>query len=400
MPGASRRKPRRCGAFVIHPLRCRRGRRWARPASNRSAFALLFYAAAKAGGGLLLRRTLQSGSWRHSGSLEREVRRSTFGTREDVSISRLALSLVLPAAALVVASGALGGGISDDACPNVAGEHTNTCPAGTIGRSYYVRFRENDGSGCGPGRQTFHLDSGTLPPGLALASDGALSGTPVQPGRFRFYVQMREPQDDPATCAGKRTEKQFTLSVRTPPWIVSVPSTSPRSEVGVPFRMSLRARGGTGVFAWSLVHGRLPAGVSLRASGSIVGTPRTAGTHGFTARARDTEARLVIWSGTIGVAARLLIRTEFLRPARVGRFYRADLTAAGGVAPKVWKLTRGRLPRGIRLAPALGRLIGIPREAGRHRVTVEVSDGLGVKSTATFTIDVGPLRTPSSDRPA
>jgi len=292
---------------------------------------------------------------------------------------------------LVVASDAPGGGISDEPCPNVAGEHTNTCPAGTVGTPYYLRFRENDGTGCGPGRQTFHLDSGALPPGLALASDGTVNGTPVQPGRFQFYVQMREPQDDPATCAGKRTEKQFTLRIRKPPWIVSVPRTPPRSEVGVPLRMNLRARGGTGIFAWSLVHGRLPAGMSLRASGSIVGIPRTAGTYGFTARARDTEARLVTWTGTIDIAARLLVRAELLRPARVGRYYRADLTAAGGVGPQVWKLRRGRLPRGIRLAPALGRLIGTPREAGRYRVALQVSDGLGVRSTAMFTVVVGPL---------
>jgi hypothetical protein len=316
--------------------------------------------------------------------------RNKFGTREDVSIGRLAPSLVLTAAALVLAAGALGGGISDQPCPNVAGEHTNTCPAATVGTPYYVKFRENEGSGCGPGRQTFHLDSGLLPPGLTLAPDGALSGTPVQPGRFQFYVQMREPQHDPATCAGKRTEKQFTLSVRTPPRIVPVPSKPPRSEVGVPFRMSLRARGGTGIFAWSLDHGRMPAGVRLRATGSVVGTPRTAGTHVFTVRARDTEARVVTWSGTVGVAARLLARTERLPPARAGRFYRADLTASGGVAPRVWKLERGRLPRGIRLAPALGRLVGIPRDAGRYRVTVEVRDGLGVASRASFTIEVAP----------
>lgn len=318
------------------------------------------------------------------------VRRRTLGTGEGVWISRLALSLVLAAAALVVAASALGGGISDEPCPNVAGEHTNTCPAGTVGAPYHVRFRENEGSGCGPGRQTFHLDSGTVPPGLTLAPDGALTGTPVRPGRFQFYVQMREPDYDPATCAGKRTEKQFTLTVRTPARIVAVPSTPPRSEVGVAFRMRLRARGGTGVFAWSLDRGRMPAGVRLRATGSIVGTPRTAGTHAFTVRARDTEARVVTWSGTVGVAARLLARTERLPPARAGRFYSADLTASGGVAPRVWKLERGRLPRGIRLAPALGRLVGIPREAGRYRVTVEVRDGLGVASRATFGIDVAP----------
>jgi hypothetical protein len=312
-----------------------------------------------------------------------------------VSISRLALIPVL-AAALVVASDAPAGGISDEPCPNARGENTNTCPPGTVGTPYSIRFVEREGSGCGPGRQTFHLDSGVVPPGLALASDGALSGTPVQPGLFQFYVQMREPQNDPATCAGKRTEKQFTLRVRNPASIVAVPPTPPSSEVGVRFEMNLRARGGTGIFAWSLVHGPLPAGVRLRASGSIVGTPRKAGTYAITVRARDTEARVVTRTGTIRVAERLLVRTELLRKARVGRLYRADLTAAGGVTPKAWKVTRGRLPRGIRLAPALGRLVGTPREAGRHRFTVQVRDGLGVRSTVMLALDVG--SPPSSSR--
>ena len=63
---------------------------------------------------------------------------------------------------------------------------------------YSIRFVESDGSGCGPGRQTFHLDSGRLPPGLTLAQDGTLNGTAMQAGSFQFYVEMREPQDDPS----------------------------------------------------------------------------------------------------------------------------------------------------------------------------------------------------------
>ena len=61
-------------------------------------------------------------------------------------------------------------------------------------------------------------------------------------------------------------------------------------------------------------------------------------------------------------------------------------TTAGGVAPTVWKLTRGRLPSGIRLAPTLGRFTGTPSEAGTHVVAVEASDGLNAKSTSTYAI--------------
>jgi hypothetical protein len=304
-----------------------------------------------------------------------------------VIVKQLAFALVL-VAVLAVTSDAPAGGISDETCPNVSGEHTNTCPAGTVGMPYSIRFTENSGSGCGPGRQTFHLDSGELPPGLTLAPDGNLSGTSFQPGSFKFYVEMREPEDDPANCAGKRTQKQFTLKVRRQPWIVSTPAVTPRSEVGAPFRMTLRARGGSGIFAWTLGAGQLPAGLRLGADGSIVGTPRTSGTYRFAARARDTEARSVRWEMKLTVAPRLRIPTQRLPAGRIGRAYRADLTAVGGVAQTVWLLKRGRLPRGIRLASAPGRLTGTPNQAGAHVVTLEVRDGLGVKSAMTFRIVV------------
>jgi Putative Ig domain len=300
-----------------------------------------------------------------------------------------ALGLV---AALGVVADAPGGGISDETCPNVAGENTNTCPPGTLGAPYAIRFVEREGSGCGPGRQTFHLDSGILPPGLTLELDGRLSGTPNQPGRFQFYVQMREPDNDPEHCAGKRTEKQFTLRVRPQPFLVPASTLPPPSEVGVPFRMKLRARGGTGVFAWRLVGGRLPAGLRLHDDGSLGGTPRRAGTDKLEVRARDTEARTVTWPGTLVVAPRLFIRTRRLTTAVVGRAYSATLRADGGVAPRAWRLTRGPLPRGLHLVPAVGGLVGVPRTAGTYRVTFEVRDGLEVKSSRTIIVVVAPER--------
>ena len=90
-------------------------------------------------------------------------------------VGRIALAIAI-VAALAGASGAQAGGIADEPCPNARGEHTNTYPSGTVGAPYSLRFVESEGSGCGPGRQTFHLDSGLLPPGLILAPDGRLEG--------------------------------------------------------------------------------------------------------------------------------------------------------------------------------------------------------------------------------
>ena len=297
----------------------------------------------------------------------------------------LAVSLV---AVLTLAPAAPAGGISDDACPNVAGENTNTCPAGTVGVPYSIRFTERQGSGCGPGRQTFHFDSGILPPGLDLALDGTLSGTSFQPGTFKFYVEMREPTNDPAHCAGKETQKEFTLKIRRQPWIASFPAVTPRSEVGVPFHMALRARGGSGIFVWSLASGRLPDGLELSADGIVEGTPRSNGTSHFTVRARDTEGRTVGWKVQLAVAPRIRVHSRQLPRAQTGRSYRADLVSVGGAGPTTWKLTRGRLPGGLRLESARGRLTGSPTEAGTHVFTVEVRDWLKVTASRAFRIVV------------
>jgi large repetitive protein len=293
---------------------------------------------------------------------------------------------------LTLAPEAPAGGISDEQCPNISGENTNTCPAGTVGVRYAIRFTEREGSGCGPGRQTFHFDSGILPPGLTLALDGTLSGTSFQPGTFKFYVEMREPTNDPAHCAGKETQKQFTLKIRRQPWIVFVPAVTPRSEVGVPFRTALRARGGSGRFAWSLASGRLPEGLKLFADGSIEGTPRSNGTYRFTARAKDTECRAVAWKVELAVASRLRVHSRQLPRAQTGRRYHTDLVSLGGVGPTTWTVTRGRLPRGLRLESARGRLAGLPTQAGTYIFAVEVKDGLRVTGSRAFRIVVAKPR--------
>lgn len=310
-----------------------------------------------------------------------------------MTIARSAFfTVALVVVVLAVAPDAPAGGISDETCPNIAGEHTNTCPAGTVGVPYSIKFRENEGSGCGPGRQTFQLDSGILPPGMTLTADGTLSGTSFQPGSFKFYVQMREPSDDPATCAGNRTEKQFTLNIRQQPWIPSGPTVTPRSEVGVPFRLALRARGGSGIFAWTLTSPRLPEGLKLFPTGTIQGTPRSHGTSRFTVQAKDTEGRAVDQTVELAIAPRLRVQTRQLPGARTGRRYRAALTSVGGVGPTTWRLTRGRLPRGTRLASVRGCLTGSPSEAGIHIFTLEVRDRLRVTSYREFRIVVAEVR--------
>ena len=317
---------------------------------------------------------------------------------EYVGIRRL-VSIFVLVASLALAATAPGGGISDEPCLNIAGENTNTCPAGVIGAPYLLKFVEREGSGCGPGRQTFHLDSGELPPRLAVASDGTLSGVPTQAGTFQFYVEMREPQDDPVHCAGKRTQKQFTLTICSRLGIVPTPALPPRAEVRAPFRMTLSWCDGLGALTWAAA-GALPTGVTLRADGTITGVPRDAGRYRFTATAKDVRGRVSRYAGTISVARRLRIRTRQLPQATAGRKYRATLAVIGGAGLMSWTISHGRLPRGVRLDEKTGVLSGVPEKAGTHRFTVEVDDVLEVEARSSFAFVVRgvPTKRPARGR--
>jgi hypothetical protein len=85
-------------------------------------------------------------------------------------------------------------------------------PNGTVGTPYDVALSASGGLGA---PYEFSLVSGdNLPPGLSLASDGTISGTPTTPGTFPFTVSV----DDP-------TLKDYTIVI-TAPATSSVPPSS------------------------------------------------------------------------------------------------------------------------------------------------------------------------------
>jgi hypothetical protein len=226
---------------------------------------------------------------------------------------------------------------------------------------------------------TWSISAGTLPPGLALGTDGVISGTPTTVGSYTFTVLgVLDPR--------RQDTKALTIEVRAPVTITAPPV--PRSEVRVPFELPLTAAGGTEQYTWSLSSGALPQGVALGTDGVISGTPSVAGTFRFTATATDTESRAASYTGAVIVAPRLTIATRLLKWGKVGRLYRQKMVATGGVIPKTWKITRGPLPKGVRFDRRLGILSGTPAKPGRYRLTFEIVDALEVKSTKTLRLFV------------
>ena len=116
----------------------------------------------------------------------------------------------------------------------------------------------------------------------ALVSDQA--GTPVAPDGLALFQHLR-------ALAGSGSGSGGGLAVAT--------ASLPAGTVGARYTARLSATGGTGPARWSVVSGRLPLGLHLRArSGTISGRPRAEGRAAFTVEVRvkvKAEHEPVVW---------------------------------------------------------------------------------------------------------
>jgi hypothetical protein len=126
------------------------------------------------------------------------------------------------------------------------------------------------------------LESGSLPPGLALDARGQISGTPGAGGTASFSVRVT----DSSTPAQGATRALSLAVVTDRPLEVVTRSLAP-AHVGVPYAERLEARGGTGSYTWSLVGGALPAGLMLQPDGRVTGEAGLLGRYDFTVEVRD-----------------------------------------------------------------------------------------------------------------
>jgi hypothetical protein len=89
------------------------------------------------------------------------------------------------------------------------------------------------------------------------------------------------------TVSDGRLSSTATVTVQVTGNTVSVTTTSlGQAKVGKRYAQDLQAAGGTTPYAWSVISGSLPPGVSL-AGGRLSGTPTAAGTYTFTVQVTD-----------------------------------------------------------------------------------------------------------------
>ena len=230
----------------------------------------------------------------------------------------------------------------------------------------------------------YSISSGSLPSALVIsATTGAITGTPAAATALTSYsfviaVSDSNGQATSTTCSGT-----VASALATP----TCPSTT-SYEVGSPFNFTLSAPGGLSPLAYSVGYPyTLPSGLSIApTTGSITGTPVTAGAVSFKITVVDSAGVLKNSSVCAGtVAQTLAIPTCPVKSFEVGLAVSASQGTMNGVTPYAYSISSGSLPSTLVISATTGAITGTPAAATSltsYSFRITVRDALGVTQTS------------------
>jgi hypothetical protein len=165
----------------------------------------------------------------------------------------------------------------------------------------------------------------------------------------------------------------------------------PEATVGVAYSRTLTAVGGRPDFSWFIESGSLPPGLSLAQTGSISGTPSTAGTFNFVVKVTDANSAssTKAFPLTVKSAAPLTITLNQLPRGSVGTPYSQNIGASGGQTPYTWSIQSGNLPDGLTLNQG-GIISGTPERAVTTSFVLRLTDAINASVTSTLSLTINP----------
>lgn len=254
-------------------------------------------------------------------------------------------------------------------CPNIAIDPVSA-PDGTVGVLYKASFSSAGGT------LPVSLAIDSVPPGLTFV-DGDLTGIPTRAGAFDFTITAT----DANRCTGSRLYR-ITICPA-----ITIMGVAPAGTVGVGYKTSFSANGGTTPYSYS-ISGSIPPGLTF-AGGDLTGTPTTAGTYTFTVLAVD--AGKCSGSGTFTLVISepacpaISITPASVPTATVGTGYKIAFSASGGSGPYSY-LVAGDVPPGLTFSA--GEVLGTPTTPGTFTFTITATDVKACSGSARYSLVV------------
>ncbi|MDP9113895.1 MAG: Ig domain-containing protein [Acidobacteriota bacterium] len=172
---------------------------------------------------------------------------------------------------------------------------------------------------CSGGTGSFIQDIG-FPFTVVAFSGSGLSGwncvSPLAP----VSVTQSNPSDwkETRTTLGNLTVtgmSNLSFTTTTPDGLsISTSPTLPPGAAGTFYSQTLKAAGGSPPYAWALVSGALPPGLSFSSAGTITGTPTSSGTLSFTLQVTDSASTTVSQAFSLAIGNSLTFSSAFRIP--------------------------------------------------------------------------------------
>jgi hypothetical protein len=224
-------------------------------------------------------------------------------------------------------------------------------------------------------------ETGALPSGVTLATNGTLSGTPASGtvGTYPIVITATNGVAPDAT-------QSFTLTVGQAPAITSVNSAT--FIAGTPGSFQVTATGSPAP-TFAVTAGTLPSGLTMTTAGLISGTAAGGQTQVITITASNGITPNATQSFTVQVN-----QAPFIDDSTTSVTYAVGTAASfqfallfGTPSTATWTET-GALPAGMTLSTS-GLLSGTPTQVGTFAIVVQADNGVPPAATENFTITVG-----------
>ncbi|MBI5685928.1 MAG: putative Ig domain-containing protein [Verrucomicrobia bacterium] len=186
------------------------------------------------------------------------------------------------------------------------------------------------------------------------------------------------------------------------PKIVATGLLLPAADLGAIYNQTLEADEGTAPYTWSLVTGRLPAGLALSSTGNINGRPTAAGVSCFRVRVTGADGLATERNFALIVDGPPTLVVNGQLPAGVvNKPFSLKLESEGAMTPYVWSVVSGSLPPGLVLGETTGVISGTPAAVGtfNFRVRVASDGGYATEQDYALSTEVGSVITWGSIAP-